>query len=257
MKKATCIVLYVLGLIPAIGSAQKNHSVLFVGLEDKTSPEARFIQVFLERGAVELEHFFADTFLQKFEVRIHPDRNHLDSVWQHEWQMPEFHSECWMVASGIATKLDLLDPAVWPKEGCEHRWEDSVASFQLLKHELCHVFHGQRNPSPDFSQVEGIDWFVEGLAVYSSGQCDGHRLKGVQEWIKQKESLPNLDVFWSGKHKYGLSGSMVMYLDQTYGRKKLSQLLCLRTKAELLDFLHCSEAALLSSWNTWIRQAQW
>lgn len=237
--------------------AQHNDTRYAFAFSAQDSPVSLTILAYLNNGVTGLETFFADSFQQTFEVRLHPHRSQMDSVWQTEWQMPEFHSECWMVASGVGTKLDLLDPNVWSVEACEHRWEDTLASFRLLTHELCHVYHGQHNPSPDFSQVTGLDWFVEGLAVYASGQCDVTRLTGVQQWLKPKEPLQNLDVFWSGKHKYGLSGSMVMYIDQTYGRQALIQLLKLQTKTALLATLHCTESGLLSAWDAWIRQSQW
>ncbi|HLP93807.1 MAG TPA: hypothetical protein VK168_07200 [Saprospiraceae bacterium] len=256
MKNLVYFFAFWLFSIPSEGVAQRNDFRYFFTFTTQDNPEVRTIHTYLNNGVRTLEAFFADSFQQTFEVRLHPHRGQMDSVWQVEWQMPDFHSECWMVASGVGMKLDLLDPKVWPVQACEHRWEDTLASFHLLKHELCHVYHGQHNPSPDFSQVTGLDWFVEGLAVYASGQCDVSRLTGVQQWLKSREPLQSLDVFWTGKHKYGLSGSMVMYIDQTYGRQMLNQLLRVQTKTALLETLRCTESALLSAWYAWISQAQ-
>jgi hypothetical protein len=54
-----------------------------------------------------------------------------------------------------------------------------------------------------------------------------------------------LDDFWKGKNKYGLSGSMVMYIDKKYGREQLTKLLYLTNKAELLSALHITEETLI------------
>ena len=57
--------------------------------------------------------------------------------------------------------------------------------FHQARREMTHVFHGHYNASPDFSDTDRIDWFVEGLAVYASGQCDAARLLGVRRWLKE------------------------------------------------------------------------
>jgi hypothetical protein len=127
--------------------------------------------------------------------------------------MPEFKSECQMVASGIATKLDVISPKMWDTEACEHYYSDNQKTQRLITHELVHVYHGQWNQSPDFSNVEGIDWFVEGLATYASGQCDEQRIADVKKAITENKVPSSLDNFWTGKNKYGLSGSVVQFID--------------------------------------------
>src|SRR6187551_2042138 len=109
--------------------------------------------------------FFKSPFKNRFQLFIHPNRQSLDSSWQKDWNMPAFKSECWMVASGIATRLDVISPRRWDKEACEHVYAETKKTQLLITHELIHVYHGQLNTSPDFSNVDGIDWFVEGLAT--------------------------------------------------------------------------------------------
>lgn len=65
---------------------------------------------------------------------------------------------------------------------------------QLITHELVHVYHGQLNASPDFSNVEGIDWFVEGLATYASGQCDSLRISEIKKAISGNKIPNGLDI---------------------------------------------------------------
>ena len=112
-----------------------------------------------------------------------------------------------MVASGIAGKLDMISPKVWDKEAYEHSYSEPEKVQWLTTHELVHVYHAQLTSSPDFSDTEGIDWFVEGLATYTSGQCGSSRIKEIKKAIAENKIPGTLDGFWKGNLKYGLSGS--------------------------------------------------
>lgn len=208
----------------------------------------------IERGIRAVKQFFGTPYRQPFDVYVHPNRGSLDAAWQKDWNMPDFQSECWMVASGVAAKLDLLAPRRWDKESCEHHYAETTQTQQLITHELVHVYHGQLNASPDFSQVSGIDWFVEGLATYASGQCDSVRIAAVKQALNTGKIPRNLDGFWTGNLKYGLSGSMVMYLHHRYGNVKLQALLPLTQKSTLLSALETTEPALLEAWKQYLEQ---
>ncbi len=208
----------------------------------------------IDSGLLEVQAFFGQPFPRQFDVYIHPNRTSLDSTWQRDWQAPDFRSECWMVASGVAAKLDALSPAVWDRQACEHPTTDTAATRKLFAHELVHVFHGQHNPSPDFSAVSGLDWLVEGLATYASGQCDSARMAEVFKAIADKKTPRSLDQFWSGKLKYGLSGSVALYLDRRYGRQQLLALLALTEKQQVLEVLGCSEETLVADWEGFMRE---
>ena len=106
-----------------------------------------------------------------------------------------------MVASGVSHRFDLISPKAWDKESCEHHYKDTTETQQLITHELVHVFHGQLNCSEDFSDVTGLDWFVEGLATYASGQCNDSRIAEIKKAIGLKEIPSSLDEFWTGKFK--------------------------------------------------------
>jgi hypothetical protein len=148
----------------------------------------------------------------------------------------------------------MISPKKWDTEACEHKYQDSQKTQQLITHELVHVFHGQHNQSPDFSNVEGIDWFVEGLATYTSGQCDAKRIADVKKALADNKIPLGLDQFWSGKIKYGLSGSVVQFIDHKYGREKLIALLPFSKKADILSKLNITEQALLEEWKAYIQQ---
>lgn len=168
------------------------------------------------------------------------------------WKVPDFKSECWMVASGAAHKLDILSPEKWATESCEHTYDDKLKTQQLITHELFQVYHGQVNKSPYFSDAEGIDWFVEGLATYASGQCDDGRLREIIKALRENKAPASLDDFWTGRMKYGLSGSLVLYIDHTFGREKLKELMKFNKRSEILASLNITEADLLKAWKKYM-----
>ncbi len=200
------------------------------------------------KGIQSVESFWGESFHREFDLFIHPGRTSLDRAWQDALDMPDFKSECWMVASGMALRLDLLSPAVWFREACEHSYEEWEETQKLITHELFHVYHGQKNASPDFSETEGIDWFVEGLATYASGQHDEERRRDVSHAWRDAKLPAELDELWKGKLRYGQCASMVEYLDQKYGRSGLKTLLAFSTKTEILQSLQNTELNLLKDW---------
>lgn len=222
-----------------------------------TSSDKKNIKTYsklLRKGLADVQLFFNKPYTKPFQVYIHPDRHSLDSTWQQDWGMPGFKSECWMVASGTAAKLDMISPANWNKEACEHIYAEKDKTQQLITHELVHVFHGQLNASPDFSNTENIDWFVEGLATYASGQCDSSRIAEVIKTVAGDAIPQSLDDFWKGKIKYGLSGSVVMFIDAKYGRNKLTELLPFNKKSEILQRLGIDESQLLREWKAYMQK---
>lgn len=202
----------------------------------------------LKAGVVQVEAFFGRPFARPFNVRVHAHRADMDKQWAVDWKSPGFKSECWMVASGTGDVLDLLAPAAWATEACEHKAADIEALQKLITHELTHVFHGQLNPSSDFSDVEGLDWFVEGLAVFASGQLNAARIAEVRMAVKDNKIPAGLDDFWKGRLRYGQSGSVVAWVDANHGRAVTLQLMAMKKKAEVLAKLKLTEAQLLQSW---------
>ncbi|MBN2174949.1 MAG: hypothetical protein JW731_12515 [Bacteroidales bacterium] len=228
---------------------QSRYSLYYTALERQYIDEYK---VYFENGRKTVENFFQSPFKNDFSIYIHPSRSSLDSSWQKDWNMPDFKSQCWMVASGVAIKLDIISPKSWDSLACEHTYSNPVKTQRLITHELVHVYHGQQNKSPDFSNVNGIDWFVEGLAVYASGQCDTERVTEVKRAISEDKIPQGLDEFWSGKLRYGISGTMVLYIDNKYGREKIKELLPLNNITEVLGSLEISETALINDWTDYM-----
>lgn len=230
---------------------EKHTGYTFLYTSADSENKTEYAQL-IENGLRTIRTFFNASYNKPFDIYVHPNRHSLDSTWQTDWNMPDFKSECWMVASGVATRIDMISPKRWDHEACEHQYAQTEKTQQLITHELVHVYHGQRNTSPDFSNTEGIDWFVEGLATYASGQCDASRIAEIRKAVSDNKIPNGLDNFWSGKLKYGLSGSVVMYIDNTYGRAKLLELLPFSKKADLLAALKTTESELLDGWKKYM-----
>jgi hypothetical protein len=208
---------------------------------------------YFEQGKAFVSEFFNSDFSNEFDVYIHPNRTSIDETWQKDWNMPNFTSECWMVASGVSTKLDIISPKQWDSLACEHSYEDALEIQRLITHEIVHVFHGQRNKSPNFNNVTGIDWFIEGLAVYVSGQCDLKRTCMVRKALEENNIPDKLDDFWKGDLRYGLSGTLVMYIDKTYGRDVLIEMLGYNHIDSVLQVMNTSEADLINKWKAYMK----
>lgn len=231
---------------------EKHKGFTFIYTTRDKKAKKEYLQ-FIHRGLKSVNAFFNQPMSRPFKIVIHPDRHSLDSTWQKDWNMPDFKSECWMVASGVADKLDMISPQAWSAEACEHQYVDNLKTQRLITHELFHVYHGQLNVSPDFSEVDGIDWFVEGLATYASGQCDSTRMNEIRKAILENKIPSSLDKFWTGKLKYGLSGSIVMFIDQKYGRAKLNDLLKFNKKSKVLSALNITEIELIDEWKKYMK----
>lgn len=220
------------------------------------SGEADRIRIWLGEGRKELITFFDQDFKSEFEVFLFSNRDSLDKQWQKDWNMPGFKSQCWMVASGIAHRLDVLSPRVWSEQACEHDAGDSTATRKLIVHEMIHVFHGQYNPSPTFENIDNIDWFVEGIAVYASGQLNDDRYQDTRNFLLNEEGPALLSEVWKGQNRYGLAGSLVHYVDQHFGRAVLIDFLGLTTATQMLDYLDVTEDVLITRWKSRIRTSE-
>jgi hypothetical protein len=202
----------------------------------------------LQSGIKCITDFFHHSFPNKLDVYIFPGRVLLDKQWQKDWGDTSFRSQCWMIASGVAHRLDILSPNTWAKQACDHNGNDTTEIRQVIWHELVHVFHGQHNPDHTFSYIEKLDWLVEGTATFVSGQFDEKRSQRVNQLIKENKTPSALDDFWKGQEKYGLSGSLIAHIYNTYGREKLFALLKFTNKKDALEFLAIPEEQLIKSW---------
>ena len=68
-------------------------------------------------------------------------------------------------------------------------------------------------------------------------------------------NIPNsLNEFWTGKLRYGLSATVVMYIDKKYGRDKLMELLNYNDIKDILNSLNVTESEILSEWRNFLKE---
>lgn len=213
------------------------------------SAVAPIITADAEAGGNRIETFFAAPFRESVLVRVFPDRAAFDDYTTASWG---FATECWMVGAGATRTLVLLSPRAWATEACDHDPGDPEELADLVAHELVHVYHMQNNPSNEFEGADEIGWFVEGLATYVSGQLDhGHRAR-AREAIAADAVPEHLSEAWSGPYRYGVSGTLVEYVDTEWGREVLRALLGATSQAQILTALGVDEAGLLERWRAWV-----
>jgi hypothetical protein len=200
-----------------------------------------------------IESFFGQPFEKTFSVVVFPDRSKLDNYCKQRWQLPK--TERWMVAMGVADKLVILTPRVWKTQAIEHDPADPRHFQELVAHELVHVYHGQHNPTGDFTGMDDLGWFVEGLAVYVSGQLEHGHKEAAQKAISAGKAPKELASAWSGPYRYGVSGSMVHFVDRRYGRPMLWQLLSETKPDAVLHRLNISEREFLQAWRNSVTES--
>ncbi len=224
---------------PADGAPAVHH-------EPEDAEIAASLAPVLREGIATIEEFFGAPFPREFELSVLPDRAAFDASLPPEWGLGE--TECWMVATGVADGIRLLSPRVWERDACEHDPGDAGQVSRLITHELVHVYHGQHNPSPDFMDVTGIDWFVEGLAVLVSGQLAAEHASAAREALQSGQGPSSLARAWTGRYRYGVSGSLVESVERQVGRSGLRMRLGVTSGEELLAAIGATEAGLLDRW---------
>jgi hypothetical protein len=217
-----------------------------IRIDAESAADAAALAPALRDGQARVEAFFGSPFTKTVVVDIAPDRRGFDARLAARWKMPP--TECWMVAAADATGMPVLAPARWKAEACEHDGADAAHVASVLAHELVHAFHGQHNPRPDLSLPDEVGWFAEGLAVYASGQLEDGHLAEPREAIARGLAPARLAEAWSGKYRYGVSGTLVREADRRAGRDALVRALGATSSSEALAALGTTEAQLLASW---------
>jgi hypothetical protein len=156
-------------------------------------PDSARIAGFLLDGQRDVERFFGEVFPKPFLVRSFPSRAAMDEHWRKAWNAPDLTTECWMVASGVASELDLLAPRAWKTDACEHDPADLRYIRLLLTHELVHVFHGQNSPRPDFDGWTRSAGSLR-LAVYASASSTALRRGRAEGARRGKAEGPGIGL---------------------------------------------------------------
>ena len=204
-------------------------------------------------GRLRVERFFGRGFPKPFAVEILPDRAAFDAYFKKRWNVPA--TEPWMVATGVADRLAILSPRVWKTAAAEHDPNDASHVRDIVAHELVHVFHAQANPRPDFDGMDDCGWFVEGLAVFVSGQLERSYPNAAADAIKAGRAPTRLAEAWSGRYRYGVAGSMVAFVDRHYGREVLDRMLTAVSNDEALALMKTTESGFLAAWKASVTAA--
>lgn len=203
----------------------------------------------LNAGEAAVVAFFGEPFREDVRVTIAADRAEFNAAFPPEWGMTS--TECWMVGTGVAGFLAVLSPSAWARDACEHNATDPSEFQAIVTHELVHVYHGERNPTGDFTGMDDLGWFVEGVAILVAGQLGDDDRASAADAIAEGAAPTRLAAAWSGKYRYGVSGSMAAYLDAKWGREKTKSLLAAVTQEELLASLGVTEDEFIAGWREW------
>ena len=222
-----------------------NDKIIF---SQNDSVNAFLSASFLLYGKEKIEIFFEHPYKNNITVYLFDSRNSLDEAFQNEWNMPNFKTQCWMVASGISDKLYILSPLIWQKEACEHNPNDLNKTRKLFIHELVHSYHAQYNSNKNMEGFSEMSWFVEGLAVFVSGQLTKEKEERLK-LLKSDNALPDqLSKFWKGQNRYVVSGSIVKFITEKYGNEKIFECLKFQNTQEILSYLGITESELIFEW---------
>jgi hypothetical protein len=222
------------------------YALVFANLAENTTTEIR-----IDQSVQIVEDFFGTDYPQDFTRNIATSRPLFNAMFPAAWDMNE--TPCYVVGVGVGDAIYLLSPDRWAEEACEHNASNIEHVANLITHEAVHVFHGQHNPTRDFTGAEGLGWFIEGLAAYASGQYDDIRREQLAE-LSSLNNLPTrLDAVWSGPARYAQAGSLVAYIDQAYGRTTLLNLLPATMTENVLTVLGVTETELILAWTVWLQ----
>lgn len=164
------------------------------------------IKNFYNKALKDLDEFYQTNGEDnKFRIFLIKSRKEFDALYEKK-------TEKWVVGSTMGSIRDvyLLSPDVYEKEST-HKYSDKKYEILLrheLSHQYCRIFYSDNKPR----------WFLEGIAIYSSGELEINR--------KITEFTSFLDFFdKGGGNVYDESGWAVFILDKEFGREKLLELL--------------------------------
>jgi hypothetical protein len=234
---------------------QQGGSPLYdLNATGESKPTVARIERDLRAGFDRVTKYFGAPFPKRFTVFVAHSRKELDPEAMRLWKMPP--SEKWMVGMGGTEELILLSPDAWKTDAVEHD-PNSTTEFKLIvAHELTHVFHAQVSRKRDLDGLDEMAWFVEGLAVVVSGQLEARHKGHAQAAIREGKAPTKLLDAWTGKNRYGVSGSIVAYVEHKWGRAKVVELMKATSNAKAMKMLGTTEEELLTGWRSSVAQRE-
>ena len=249
MRTAALALLFLLSGLLSARLAGAEETVIVV--PDSEREVAAALRAAVDAGRQRVEAYFGRPFPKPFLVEVLSSREELDAEFARRWKTQK--TACWMVAAGVGDRLIVLSPRVWKTQSCEHDAQPAHVD-EIVGHELVHVFHGQYAPNGDFNGMDELAWFVEGLATTVSGQLEDSHAGDARAALNAGRGPKSLAKAWSGRYRYGVSGSLVRFIETTRGRAMIDRLLRVGTNAAAMATLGTSEGAFLSAWRREIRK---
>ena len=246
MRTAALVLLLALLSAPRAGAEET-----VIVLPDSEREVEGVLRGAVDAGRKRVEAYCGRPFPKPFVVEVLSSRGEMDAAFARRWETQK--TACWMVAAGVADRLFVLSPRVWKTQGCEHAASPAHVG-EIIGHELVHVFHGQYAPNGDFNGMDQLAWFVEGLATSVSGQLDGAHSGAARAALKAGKGPKSLATAWSGRYRYGVSGSLVRLIETTRGRATIDRLLRVGTNAAVMATLGTTEGSFLAAWRQEIRK---
>ena len=201
----------------------------------------------------DVETYFHHPMPEQFGVQVYDTHLEMEQAAQQKWSVGEL--PCWAVAMGSGSGLMIIDPQHWPREACEHADDTEEDVRGIIRHELVHVYHGQRNADHEFMQSDDIGWFVEGVAVLASRQFTEARHQQARREALEGREPAQLTEAWSGPARYAVAGSMAAFVEQRVRREGLCGLLGARDNATILSAAgFADEDEFLEAWTEWVKK---
>lgn len=213
---------------------------------------------FVAAGVATNQAFFAVRYPKPFDVYVYDSRASLDAGLQLAFKDPSYTSPCWLAAVGVAQGVYILAPVRWEEETCEGRYTtyaDKAKTKRLFTHELTHVLNAQILRAHGRDDADDIAWFREGLAMLVADQLGPLERGEVQVALKAgtaPSSLKAIAELPDVGLRYNIMGSLVLYVDRTFGRKKLKALMEVNSQTAILSSLGQSEQVFLTGWRRFV-----
>jgi hypothetical protein len=199
----------------------------------------------VESELVRVTDFLGVRNQRSFQLVVWPDRPRFTDRFRVLFRETP---QCWVIAWGLASGIEMLPPRLWE---CGHPATSTEHLRLVLAHELTHVVHAQQ---PGFGYSGDTSWFMEGLAVYVSGQYNATYAGAARARFTQGFVPSSLPGMMNDGASYGLAGDLVRFIDASWGRSTLRSLTAASSTTMILSMLNETETNLLARWRAAVLQ---
>ena len=200
-------------------------------------------------GRALITQFFSLDTLADIRVQVYPDRSTMEPAWRTIFNAPNMKFQCWMIANASRQLVVMLSPRVWAAQTCGHSATDARYVARMVTHELVHMLHRRVLSDASVNGFGGNWWWIEGLAVYASGQFDAGMAAHARQGLSQSPPA-SLATMMETNFGYAFAGSVVAYIDRTRGRSPMIALTFAPTADALFSMLGVSSGELFEAWHS-------